>query len=84
MTRPSNCGRTAMMSIVMQYKGQTQTAELPLGHELIAYLAIEAEFRGMSLVQLIAQTVESVVEKDHFDFLLGQIPQAKQFQGLHH
>jgi hypothetical protein len=83
-TTGSNCGRMAMISIVMQYKGQTQTAELSLSHELIAHLAIEAEFRGVSLVNLVAQTIESVVERDHFDFLLGQIPQIDQCKGLRH
>jgi hypothetical protein len=64
----------ALVSIVMQYKGESHTAELPLTHDLIGQLAIEAEFRRMSLVQLIALAVESLAKEDHFDLLLGQIP----------
>ncbi len=64
----------ALVSIVMLYKGETHTAELPLTHDLIGQLAIEAEFRRMSLVQLIAQAVASLAKQDHFDLLLGQIP----------
>ena len=64
----------ALVTIVMRYKGETQTAELPLTHDVIGQLAIEAEFRMMNLVQLIAQAVESLAKKDHFDLLLGQIP----------
>ena len=80
----SNAERTATMAVVMRYKGQTHTADLPLSHELIAHLAIEAGFRGISLVHLIAQTIESIVRKDHFDLLLGQIPKTRQFDGHHH
>jgi hypothetical protein len=64
----------ALVSIVMQYKGETHTADLPLTHDLIGQLALEAEFRRMTLVQLIAQAVESLAKEDHFDLLLGQIP----------
>jgi len=35
-------------------------------------------------VHLISQTIQSVVKNDHFDLLLGQIPPAKQFEGMHH
>jgi hypothetical protein len=64
----------ALVSIVMQYKGETHTADLPLTHDLIGRLALEAEFRRMTLVELIAQAVESLAKEDRFDLLLGQIP----------
>jgi len=64
----------ALVSIVMQYKGETHTADLPLTHDLLGQLALEAEFRRMTLVQLIVQAVESLAKEDHFDLLLGQIP----------
>jgi len=85
VTAPTNskAGRQATMAVVMRYKGQTHTADLPVSYELIGHLAIEAEFRGMSLVHLIAQTIESIVRKDHFDLLLGQIPKTRQIEGLH-
>ena len=62
------------IAVVMQYKGETHTVELPLTHDLIGQLAIEAEFRRMNLIQLIAQAVESLAKNNHFDLLLGQIP----------
>jgi hypothetical protein len=64
----------ALVAIVMQYEGETQTVELPLTHDLIGHLGIEAECRRMTLVQLIAQAVESLAKEDHFDLLFGQIP----------
>jgi hypothetical protein len=68
----------ALVSIVMQYKGESHTAELPLTHDLIGQLAIEAEFRRTSLVQLIALAVESLAKEDYFDLLLGQLPSVSE------
>jgi hypothetical protein len=62
------------IAIVMQYKGEKQTAELPLSPDMIGHLAIEAEFRGMNLVELIARAIESIAKKDQFDLVLGQPP----------
>jgi hypothetical protein len=68
----------ALVSIVMQYKGESHIAELPLTHDLIGQLAIEAEFRRMGLVQLIALAVESLAKEDYFDLLLGQLPSVSE------
>jgi len=67
----------ATVSIVMEYKGQTHAAQLPLTPDLLGQLAIEAEFRGMNLVQLIATAVEMLAKEDRFDVVLGKLRQAR-------
>jgi DNA-binding CsgD family transcriptional regulator len=64
----------AAFALVMEYKGERHTAKLPLSHDMIGQLAIEAEFRGMKLVELIARAIESIVKEDQFDLVLGQPP----------
>jgi hypothetical protein len=66
----------ATVSIVMEYKGQTHAAQLPLTPDLIGQLAIEAEFRGLNLVQLIATAVELLAKEDRFDVVLGNLRHA--------
>jgi hypothetical protein len=66
----------ATVSIVMEYKGQTHAAQLPLTPDLLGQLAIEAEFRGMNLVQLIATAVELLAKEDRFDVVLGNLRHA--------
>jgi len=69
-------GWEELIAVLVQYKGQTHMAKLPLTDQLVAHLAIEAEFRGMDLIELIGQIIEAVVKKNHFDLLLGEIPKA--------
>jgi hypothetical protein len=64
----------ATFTLVMQYKGEKHTAKLPVSQDMIGQLAIEAEFREMKLVELIACAIESMVKQDQFDLLLGQPP----------
>jgi len=64
----------ATFAIAIRYKGDELTAELRLTHEIIGKFAIEAEFRGMKLAELIARTIESVAVKDQFDIVLGERP----------
>ena len=64
----------ATAAIAIRYKGDELTAELRLTHEIIGQFAIEAEFRGMKLAELIARTIESVAMKDQFDIVLGKRP----------
>jgi hypothetical protein len=61
--------------IVMQYKGVRHTVELPITADMIGRLALEAEFRGVKSVDLIARVIESVATADQFDMVLG--PPAK-------
>jgi hypothetical protein len=71
---PDNHRPLATIAILIQYKGEKHTAELPLAHDMIGHLAIEAEFRGIKLVELIARAIESMAKKDQFDLVLGQSP----------
>jgi hypothetical protein len=64
----------ATFTLVMEYKGEKHTGKLPLSHDMIGQLAIEAEFREMKLVELIACAIESMVKEDQFDLVLGQPP----------
>jgi hypothetical protein len=66
----------ATVSIVMEYKGQTHAAQLPLTPDLIGQFAIEAEFRGLNLVQLIATAIELLAKEDRFDVVLGNLRHA--------
>ena len=51
----------------MEYRGQQRTTELPLTHEVIGTLAIEAEIRGMRIGEMIAALLVEIVNKDLFD-----------------
>jgi len=64
-------GPTADVSIVFQYKGRTQSAHLRLTPEVLGRLALEAEFRGMTLTDLTARTIAAVVKEDRFELVLG-------------
>jgi len=75
-----NAGPFASLAVVMQYKGQTLSAALPLNFDVIGQLAIEAEFRGINLVQLIAQSIEALAKGDYFDLVLGSCPQRTREQ----
>ena len=70
-------GQLATFAIVMQYKGEKHAADLPLTQNMIGRLAIEAEFRGMKLVELIARAIESITKEDHFDLVLGSPKRGK-------
>jgi hypothetical protein len=67
----------ATFAIVMQYKGQKHAADLHLGADMIGRLAIEAEFRGMKFVELLARAIEAIAEDDHFHLLLGSPKRAE-------
>jgi hypothetical protein len=53
----------------MEYRGQQRTTELPLTHEMIGTLAIEAEIRGMHISEMIAALLVEIVNKDLFDLV---------------
>jgi hypothetical protein len=63
----------ATIAIVMRYKGEVHTGEILLTPDLIGQLAIESWFRGVTLVELLAQAVECLAKGDHFVSLLGPI-----------
>jgi hypothetical protein len=74
--RERETGGTGIMNLAikMLYKGQqkTRTSELPLTQEMIAHLALEAEFRGMGIGDLLTQLIVAVIEKDKFKATLDE------------
>lgn len=57
-------------AIRMHHKGQQRAIELPLSTEMVQKLALEAEFRGMRMVELLIETISHVTEKDLFGLVL--------------
>jgi hypothetical protein len=57
---------SATFAILMRYKGQERTMELPLTHRMIAQLAIEAEFRATTITELIANLIAEITMNDRF------------------
>jgi hypothetical protein len=68
-----NHGPLATLAIVMQYKGEKHASELSLTHDMLGQLEIEAEFRAMKSVELIARAIEAIAKGDHFDLVLGNL-----------
>jgi hypothetical protein len=60
---------SATFAILMRYKGEERTLELPLTDRMIAQLAIEAEFRATTVAELIANLVTEIAMKDKFDLV---------------
>ena len=60
------------VAIKFQYKGTERTTELPLNLDMIGRLAWEAEFRNMSIAELIAELIMGMVKKDLFPQVLGK------------
>jgi hypothetical protein len=58
------------VAIRFQYNGMERTTELPLNLDMIGRLACEAEFRNMSIAELIGKLIMSVVKKDLFPEVL--------------
>jgi hypothetical protein len=50
-------------AVVIEYKDQEQTTELRLPQDIIATLAFEAEFRDMSIDELIGALIAATMEK---------------------
>ena len=60
---------SAIFAIRMSYKGKERTVELPLTDGVTALLAIEAEFRGRTLTELIASLITEIAMNDKFDLV---------------
>ena len=55
----------------MRYKGEEQTTELPLTHDMIGQLALEAELRGNTRIgELIGELMVAILKKDLFQTVL--------------
>ena len=60
----------AALDIVMKYKGETRTTELPLAEDIIGRLAVEAEFRDMKMADLVARLIVAITKRDLFQDVL--------------
>jgi hypothetical protein len=56
----------AKFALILQYKGRECATELPLSPDKIEKLALEAEFRGMSISAFISELITSTVKNDLF------------------
>ena len=62
---------SANFAIRMRYKGEEQTTELPLTHDMIGQLALEAELRGNTRIgELIGELMVAMLKKDLFQTVL--------------
>jgi hypothetical protein len=60
----------ATLTIIVGYRGEERETELTLGPDVLGRLALEAEFRGIKLLELIERIVVGTVEKDLFQQVL--------------
>ena len=61
---------SANFAIRMRYKGEERTIVLPLTHDMIAQLALEAESRNMRIGELIGELIAATLKKDLFQTVL--------------
>jgi hypothetical protein len=64
----------AMVAFTIRHKGRERVAELPLTNAIIGQLAIEAEFRGVKLPELVARLLMTITQRDLFGFVLDGAP----------
>jgi hypothetical protein len=60
----------ANFAIKMQYRGEERTTELPLTQDMIRQLAFEAQFRDMSIGELVSELIKAMMQKDLFQHAL--------------
>ena len=72
---------SAHFAVVIEYKDQQQTTELPLPQGIIPTLAFEAEFRDMCIGELIGALIAATMEKDLLQLILDtEKGQGNQFR----
>jgi hypothetical protein len=71
----SNGHALAHFAIRMAYKGEERSTSLPLDQEMIRQLAMEAEFRGMRMGELVAALILAITRKDLFQLVLTNAPE---------
>ena len=68
-TRTDKMG-LANLALRMRYRGDERTSELPLAQDMIWQLAFEAQFRDMSIGELIGEVTTVIMKKDLFQHVL--------------
>jgi hypothetical protein len=66
----TNEAGAANFAIKMQYRGEERTAELPLTQDMIRQLAFEAQFRDVSIGELVGELINAMMKKDLFQHVL--------------
>ena len=59
----------ANLALRMKYRAYQRTSELPLTQDMIWQLAFEAEFRNMSIGELVCELLTAIVKRDLFQQL---------------
>jgi hypothetical protein len=54
----------ANFAIKMQYRGEERTTDLALTQDVIRQLAFEAQFRDMSIGELVGELIKAMMKKD--------------------
>jgi hypothetical protein len=71
--KDDNVSLSPKFALHMQYKDEDKRTELALDGEMIARLAIEAEFRNVRIGQLVGQLIRTIIERDLFHAVLEPI-----------
>jgi len=66
----------ANLALRMKYRGRERTKELPLTQDMIGQLAFEAQFRNMSMGELVGELLIAIMKRDLFQHVLE--PNSKQ------
>jgi len=66
----------ATFALRMKYRGHERTRELPLTQDMIRQLAFEAQFRNMSMGELVGELLIAIMKRDIFQHVLQ--PNSKQ------
>ena len=64
------------LALRMKYRGDERTSELPLTQDMIGQLAFEAQFRNMSIGELVGELLIAIMKRDIFQHMLE--PNSKQ------
>ena len=67
----------ANFALRMKYRGRERTSELPLTQDMIRLLAFEAQFRNMSIGELVGALLIAMMKRDLFEHVLLE-PNSKQ------
>ena len=66
----------ASLALRMKYRAYERTSELPLTQDMIGQLAFEAQFRNMSIGELVGELLTEIMKRDLFAHVLE--PNSKQ------
>ena len=62
----------ANLTVRMKYRAYERTSELPLTQDIIGQLAFEAQFRNMSISELVGELLIAIMKRDIFQHVFEQ------------